>query len=281
MRGIKIVVDSASCLPKELIEEYSISVIPFYFQVGDKIYKDGIDITVEEAYKFVEKGSLFKAFPPKVEDFLNLFKRIEEKQIIFVSLSSTFSRSIKNCQIAKEMISDKRIEIIDSLNAGSGEGLIVLEIVRLIKGGRKFDEVVKVARNLAMIIKTVVLLDTIKQVFRTGRIPKFLSDFGVLLSLKPVVMLYNGKIRPIKLVRDKDKGIEKLIDFIKEKKGDKLHVFIMHANDGEKARKLYEYIKENFSVEEIYISEFSPIMGFATGRGTIGISFYSEEDICF
>ena len=131
-------------------------------------------------------------------------------------------------------------------------------------------------RRLVTRIKTVVMLDTIKYVFRTGRIPKSLSNFGSLFSLKPILMLYNGKIKPVKVVRNKDKGVQKLLEILLREE-EPLHVTVMHADNEIEGKKLVKKIKEAVAVKEIFLTEFTPIMGFATGRNLIGVSFYSER----
>jgi len=276
VKRIKIVTDSVSCVPKEIIKKLDIKVVPFYFKIDNKEYKDGIDIDTRDVYKFVEEGYPFRAYPPKVEDFLNVFNSLKEKEILCITLSSTFSACIRNCKIAKEMVKDKKIEVIDSLNGAAGEGLLAIYASRLSEKGKKLTEIVSLTKRLATRIKTVVMLDTIKYVFRTGRIPKTLSNFGSLFSLKPILMLHNGKIKPVKLVRNKDRGIQKLLEILLREK-EPLHVVVMHADDEIEGRKLVKKIKETVAVREIFLTEFTPIMGFATGKKLIGVSFYSER----
>jgi len=276
VRRVKIVTDSVSCIPKEIIKKLDIKVVPFYFRIDNDEYKDGVDIDTGDVYKFVEEGCPFRAYPPKVEDFLNVFNSLKEKEILCITLSSTFSACIRNCKIAKEMVKDKKIEVIDSLNGAAGEGLLVIYASRLSEEGKKLTEIVSSTRRLVTRIKTVVMLDTIKYVFRTGRIPKSLSNFGSLFSLKPILMLYNGKIKPVKVVRNKDKGVQKLLEILLREE-EPLHVTVMHADNEIEGKKLVKKIKEAVAVKEIFLTEFTPIMGFATGRNLIGVSFYSER----
>ena len=55
-----------------------------------------------------------------------------------------------------------------------------------------------------------------------------------------------------------------------------MHVAVMHAYAQEEAAKLKERILSEFNCVELWLTEFSPVMGYATGTGTLGIAFYKE-----
>lgn len=280
MERIRIITDSTANLPKEFIDEYNILQIPFYFEINNKTYRDLIDITTDEIFKFFEsnKGVLdFKANPPKPEDFLNLINSLDEEKIIIITISSTISGCYKNALIAKNMIKDKRIEVIDSFNAGSGEGILTYKITKLIEENLSFDEIVSKGRELVNRIKTYVYIDSLKDVYRTGRIPKILSDFGSLLSLKPIVSIDFGKIKKVTLSKDRYDGILKLIEIIKrEIKGEE--IFSMHINFTDKEIEFFKNeIIKNLGKAKVFTVPFTPIMGYAVLTGAFGVSFIGGE----
>ncbi|MCX8094993.1 MAG: DegV family EDD domain-containing protein [Caldisericia bacterium] len=279
MERIRIVTDSTANLPIEFIEKYKILQIPFYFEIENNIYRDLIDINTEEILKLFEnKEKLeFKAYPPKPEDFLNLFQGVEEEKIICITISSTISGCFKNALIAKDLIKEKEIEIIDSLNAGSGEGILVYNIIDLIKNNFSFNEIISRAKEMVNKIKTYVYIDSLKDVYRTGRIPKILSDFGSLLSLKPIVSIDFGKIKKVTLSKNRYDGILKLVEITtREIKDDT--IFCMYLNFKEDEIKFFENeIKKKIKKINIYNVPFTPIMGYAVLTGAFGISFMGGE----
>lgn len=276
---IRIVTDSTVTLPKEFVEKYRIIQVPFYFEIENKVYRDLLDITIEEVLKIFEnkKKLEFKAYPPKPEDFLNAFKNIDEKQIICITISSTLSGCYKNALIAKDLIKEKEIEIIDSLNAGSGEALLAYKIIELVEKKLDFYEVVHKAKELVNNIKTYVYIDSLKDVYRTGRIPKVLSDFGTLLSLKPIVSIDLGKIKKVVLAKSRVDGILKIIDITHREIKDDI-LICMYINFNDEMIKLFENeINKKIENLKIYYVPFTPIMGYAVLTGAFGLSFLGGE----
>lgn len=280
MERIRVITDSTANLPKEFIDKYKIIQIPFYFEINNKIYRDLIDIKTDEIFKVFEenKGNLeFKAYPPKVEDFLDSFNSVEEEKIICITIASTISGCYKNGLIAKNLIKEKEIEIIDSLNAGSGEGILAYKIIEFIESNLSFNEIILKGRELVNRIKTYVYIDSLKDVYRTGRIPKILSDFGSLLSLKPIVSIDFGKIKKVTLSKNRYDGILKLIEIVKrEIKGDEIFSMYINFKDDE-IEFFREEITKNFWGIKLFTVPFTPIMGYAVLTGAFGVSFIGGE----
>jgi len=115
-------------------------------------------------------------------------------------------------------VKDKKIEVIDSLNCGGGEALLAYFTFRSIEDGLSFEELVPKVKESTSKIKTIIYVDTLKYVNRTGRIPKATANFGSFLSVKPIISVDIGKIRPMSLVGSRAKGFYKIIDVLKRDK---------------------------------------------------------------
>jgi fatty acid-binding protein DegV len=80
------------------------------------------------------------------------------------------------------------------------------------------------------------------------------------------------------MVRSRKKGIERMLQMMRDKvNGHPVHVAVTHAYAPDEAEKLKKRVSEEFNCTEIWLSEFSPVMGYACGTGTVGISFYTED----
>jgi DegV family protein with EDD domain len=280
MDDIRVITDSTSSIGEDLIKKYKVIQVSFYFEIDGNLYKDLYDIKTEEIFEKLKNKNFieFKAFPPRPEDFLNEFKRVEENKIFCITISSTLSGCYKNALIAKTMIKDKEIEVIDSLNAGSGEGILTYKILNLIENGYSFKEIKIESENLINKIRTYVYIDSLKDVYRTGRIPKIISNFGSLLSLKPIVSIDYGKIRSITLAKNRVDGINKLIEIIKREIKEET-IFCMYINFSEEIEFFREEILKIFPNLKIYFVNFTPIMGYAVLTGAFGVSFLGGERI--
>jgi DegV family protein with EDD domain len=172
---------------------------------------------------------------------------------------------------------DAYIEVLDSQNVTAAEGFIVLAAARAAVEGKDLTESVRVAEEVRNKVTFLAFLNTIRYVYRTGRIPKIAADVGSMLHIKPILTSSSGLIRFIGAVRKKEHGVDRLLQIMRNKVGQSaVHVAVMHAYDPDEAKKLEERISSEFDCAELWVTEFSPVMGYATGTGTLGLAFYSE-----
>jgi DegV family protein with EDD domain len=167
---------------------------------------------------------------------------------------------------------------VDSHLATAAEGMVALAAARAAKAGKSLAEVTKIAEEVREKVTFLAFLDTIKHVYRSGRIPKIAAQAGSLLNIKPLLTISSGVVRFKGAARSREGGIERMLKVMRDKVGQKpVHVAVMHAYALEEAQKLKERVASAFNCAEIWISEFSPLMGYATGTGTLGLAFYPED----
>jgi DegV family protein with EDD domain len=285
MQKVAVITDSLACLTKELVEKYRIKVVPLNIHFNGKIYKDWVDITPKQAYElFLKAPDSWGTSAPSPADYLKVFhdvgKRI--KNILCVAASSRVSATIDAAKLASKQAESElprtSIEVMDSQLATAAEGLVALAAAKAAAAGKSLAEVTKVAEEIRDKVTFLAFLDTIKHVYRSGRIPKIAAQAGSLLNIKPILTMSSGVVRFKGAVRSREGGIERMLKMMRERVGQKpVHVAVMHAYALEEAEKLKERVASAFNCAEIWISEFSPLMGYATGTGTLGLAFYSEE----
>lgn len=123
----------------------------------------------------------------------------------------------------------------------------------------------------------VGVLETTRHVYRTGRIPKIASQVGSVLNVKPLVIISEGVVRFAGLARTKQRGIDRMLNMMREKVGkNPVRVSLMHADVPEEAKELRERILSEFNCVELCFTHFTPIMGSATGPGTLVAAFHPE-----
>jgi DegV family protein with EDD domain len=275
--------DSISCLNHELVDRYDIGIVPINFFAGGKIYRDWVDITPSEAYKlFLDDPDSFNTSAASPEDCLNAFKEASTKapDILFVTVSSKLSMMNNAALDAREMataeLPNSRIEVIDSHQATPSEGMVALAAARAAERGDDLQSVVGIAKKVRDSVGAIVFLDTIRHVYRSGRIPKIASQIGSALNIKPILTVHEI-VHFSNMVRSRKQGIDRLLVMMREKVGDRLiHAAVTHAFAQEEAEKLKKRVAAEFNCVEIWMSEFSPVMGYATGTGTVGVAFYPQ-----
>jgi len=284
MQQVTIVTDSIACLTRELIEQYGILIVPIRLLVQGKVYRDLVDITPSEAYElFLKDPESFNTSPASPGYYLEAYHEASNKtkNILCITLSSKLSTAYDVACIAKEQakseIPDTLIEVMDSQNVIAAEGFIALAAARVAAEEKNLAEVVKVAEEVRDTVAFVILLDTIRHVYRTGRIPKVAARAGSILNIKPILTSSSGLVRFAGAARNKQHGVDRLIKMMRKRVGLKpVHVTVMHAYALEEAERLKERIASEFDCVELWIAEMSPVMGYATGTGTLGVAFYHD-----
>ncbi len=276
--------DSVACLNRELAEQYEIEIIPINFYAGGKIYRDWVDITPSEAYKlFLEDPDSFNTSSASPEACLQVFHKASQRapSVLCVTLSTSLSTLYNAARDAKDLavteLPQTTIEVLDSNQATPSEGMVALAAARAASEGKKLDEVIKAAEEIKGKVHAIVFLDTIRHVYRSGRIPKIASQLGSALNIKPILTV-SGVVHFAGMARSRKSGIERMLQMMRNKAGSQpVHVAVTHAYAPEEAEKLKERIATEFNCVEVWLSEFSPVMGYACGTGTVGIAFYAEN----
>lgn len=284
MPQVAVITDSIACLTRELAEQYQILVVPINFYAGGKLYRDWVDVTPSQAYElFLQDPDSFKTSAASPEDCLEAYRRATQRaqDILFVTvstkLSSVFNMAYQARERAKSELPGHNIEILNSVTATAAEGLVVLAAARAAAQDKSLAEAKAAAEQLKGRVHAIIFLDTIRHVYRSGRIPKIAAQVGSVLSIRPIFTIPDGTVHFTGAVLNKEHGIKRMLEMMKSKVGDApVHVSVMHAYDLDEALKLRDRVESDFKCVELWISEFSPVMGYATGTGTLGLAFYTE-----
>ena len=281
---VAVVTDSIACLTRELVEQYGIEIIPINFYAGGKLYKDWVDITPSEAYElFLKDPESFKTSAASPEDCLKAYRSASKqaKDVVCITVSVKLSGVYNVAQQTREQVKgdlpNTTIEILDTETATAAEGIVALEAAKAAAAGKSLAEVLSTARTMKDRVKCFLFLDTIQHVYRSGRIPKIASQAGSMLNIRPILTI-SKTIRFTGAVRNRRSGIERILQMMKNKVGQKpVHVAVMHAYALEEAERLKERVASEFNCTELWLTEFSPVMGYACGTGTLGLAFYCED----
>jgi len=269
-----------------MVSQHQLRILPINLYFGDKVYRDGVDITPTEAYELFQKDpKLFKTSAPPPTDCLEAYREASKqaKNILCITVSSKLSMVYESSLLAKEEAKTKlpgvTIEVLNSHTATAAEGFVALAAARAAAEGKSLDEVIKATETIRERVYMLVLLDTMRYVYRSGRIPKVAAQAASILNIRPILTISSGLVRFKGAVRNKEHGISQLLGRMRDKVGQSpVHVAVMHAYAEEEAERLKERVSAEFNCAEIWLSEFSPVMGYACGTGTLGLAFYCESE---
>lgn len=279
MSSIRIVTDSTADLPKELYREYQIAVVPLKVMLDQQVYKDGEDIEPPEFYiRLIDTEEKVTTSQPAPGEILATYQRLiaeGAEKIISIHLSSGISGTYQAAQLARNMLPDHDITVIDSRNVCGGLGLIVLAAAKAAKAGKSKEEIIELVSEIIDKMQVNFLVDTLDYLHRGGRVTKTQAMMGTLLNIKPMISVKDGVLQPIDIIRGKTKGIKKIINMAQQVSANKKIVcYLVHAHDENALAQIKELALANLQIDELVISQIGTVIGAHTGPGAVGMAFY-------
>lgn len=286
MAKVTIIADSVAGIPKNLAAEYGMCIVPTAnIHYGNQTYLDGETITPKEAYDLLRKNpDIFTTSAIQPEYLLKVFQRLanETREILFITISGALSAVPRTAAIAVDLFNEEKpevtVRILDSTTVASAQGLVCLAAAKAAASGMTLDEVVDYTQKVRRQTRCVMMLDTLRYAYRTGRISKTSARIAALFGIKPINHVSEeGTVDYLERVRKREDGIQKMFQYIrKEASTDALHFMLMHADDIKLAEDIAARLKQEFKPLDMIISDYSPVMGYGAGPGAICIGFHPE-----
>ncbi|MDD4923626.1 MAG: DegV family protein [Dehalococcoidales bacterium] len=270
--SIKIVTDSTSDIGQELAQSLGITVVPIYIRFGDKIYRDGVDLTNEEFYRMLEASPVHPATSqPPPEDFMKIFGEFADKAdgIISIHISSKISGTYNSALLASSTINGNcPIEVVDSKFNSGGLALVVMEAARMAKSGFGMNEITEKITETIQHVKMLGMFDTVKYLSFSGRVKKLVLSAASILNIRLLLTFHDGDIARAGMARTFDKGMGKITEFVKNNSGIK-ELLIVHSMVPEKANQLKEQISGFIDKSKIMILHLGAGLGVHGGPGVL------------
>ena len=277
---VRVVTDSTADISPELARDLNITVVPALINISGRCYRDGVDISPDEVYKkLVESDAPITTSQPPPIDFAETYKHVlkEADEIVSIQATSRLSGIYNSAVQAREMVGGKgRIEVVDSANVSIGLGLIAIAAARMAKAGIGLSDVLDETSKAINQVHIWAIFDTLKYVFRGGRLGKATSMLGSMLNVKPVLTMKDGVLHPAGLARTRARGIEKLLENFKRFQN--IHdVGIVHSSTPEEAQTLRCRLSAIVDKNRIYVSRLGPALGVHGGPGTLILALRASD----
>ena len=278
-----IVTDSNASLPRELVRGLPLLIVPMEIHAGGRTYHDGVDLTPQELYAMLESGELATTSPPQPSAYLEAFREAREpaREIVCLTpsadLSAAHKAAMQGADAAHTEGLDLDVRIIDTRTAGSAQGLVALAAARAAAGGSKADVIEAVARGMAG-VAMYGYLDSLRYLWRNGRVPRIAMWLGELVGVKPILSLVDGSIGLIERPRTRRRAMDRLVGLAAAHlAGARGRIAVMHANAPDRAEELAERLRTELDPAELFVTEFTPVIGAHVGPGLVGCALHPVD----
>lgn len=278
---IRIVTDSTANMPPAWIQEYDITVVPLQVMFGLETFKDGVNITNDEFFTRMRNSSqLPTTSQPAVGDFHSLYEKLTASgdQVVSIHLPSKLSGTYSNAAQAAAMFPEGAVTVVDTNWISMALSFQVREAAKAVAAGKGVKEVVQAALSIDKKLRLYLVLETLENLRRGGRIGAAAAFIGGLLNFKPILTLREGAIQPVERPRSKKAALRRMLEIVEGEtpKGAPMHVGLLHARAEAEMQELGRMARERFNIVEAITSEVPPTIGTHVGEGTVGFICYTE-----
>jgi DegV family protein with EDD domain len=285
MSKVAVVTDSTAYLPDELIAKYAITVIPLAVVWGEEVLRDGVDITPQDFYaRLASAKTLPTTSQLTVSQIKEVFQSLMEQghDILAMFLSSKFSGSYQSALQAQAEITGgaDKIAVVDSLFTTMAMGWPVLTAARAAQAGEPLTAVRKAAEHARDNSGVLFVVETLEFLRRGGRIGGAQALLGTALNIKPLLEMRDGRIESVEKVRTKSKAIERMLDLVVERIGERTPVRLAasHAAAEAEAQAMLTTACERLNPVEHMCVPLSPVIGTHAGPGTVALNYMAGID---
>ncbi len=277
MGRVKILTDSTADLAPDVVERLGITVLPMRIHVGNKTYRDGVDISAKDFFiKAEQVATPPTTTPPAAREFEEAFAELTKgsDEVVAILVSSKLSPAYRTAtRAAAPLLGRSKIVLIDSQLITVGLGMLVTAAAQAAADGATLDDVVRLVRGLIPRVYIAFFVETLDYLERGGRVGKAQALLGGMLSIKPLLILEEGDIVALEKVRTRQKAIEKLVEFITEFTRIERMV-ILHSTTPEDVTALIEQIKLVLPNLDISVDAYGPVMATHLGPNALGVVVY-------
>lgn len=287
MNDYVIYTDSACDVSPMLLRQWGVhcSSLTFHFD-GEETEYNNETMSSKDFFARMRAGGVPKTAAVNVATFMSAFETLlqQEKDILYLGFSSTFSATYQSAVIAAQQLREhypqRKILTVDTLCACAGQALLVYLTLEKKHAGATIEEAAAFAEKQKLRICHWVTVDDLVYLKRGGRLSPAVTLVGKALGMKPILCVNKeGKLEGRSKARGRNKTIAALAEKYKELSEDLENgiAFIFHSESRDAAETLAAMLKEKYHVAKIMISEMTAVVGAHLGSGALFLSFVGNR----
>jgi DegV family protein with EDD domain len=282
---LRVVTDSTSCLPQDMLDEHGIRMVSLYVTFGGVTERE-LDIDVDTFYQRMrETGEFPTSSQPSVAELIEAFEGPVSlgDEVVGVFISSDMSGTFATASMAREQVLERHpgavIELVDSRSNSMELGFAALAAAEVARAGGTAGEAVEAAKRTIARSRWYFVPNTLDYLRMGGRIGAASALLGSLLELRPILTVANGRVDSVRKVRTRARAIAEIAelfaaDVAVKGLGD---VIVHHINDEAAAADLAARV-ETVIGRPPRIVPLGPVIGVHVGPGSLGVVYHTLEE---
>jgi len=274
-----IVADTTCGLPREMLAQRGIPLIPQIVMFGEDSFHDDKEMdTITFLQKLKASKTLPKTSAPEPPLYFPIFKQAEEdgESVIVVAPTSKASGTVRSAQNAAAEFPKADIRVVDTLTISCNLGSLVLLADDMAKAGESADNIVAQLNDLIPRGRLYFLVDTLEYLTKGGRIGGAKRLLAELLKIKPILQVKNGQVESFEQLRTRKRALARLVEIVVEQcpSGESAHLCALQVAAESDAESLVAELKSRVHVSQIPIYELPPAIVVHSGPRALGVGFF-------
>jgi DegV family protein with EDD domain len=280
MSKIKIVTDSTLDMSLEKAEALGIIVVPLAITINGETYLDRFELNQVKFIKMMaDSEELPKSSQPSSGAFLEVYDRLGEEgyEVLSIHMTGKMSGTVRSAECAAQMTKTK-VTVLDSHFISKALGFQVEEAAKMANQGMHMEAILERLETIRNHSKLYIMVDTLENLVKGGRIGKGKAFLGSLLNIKPIASLEDAEYTPVTKARSYSQVVKFFAkQFTEDIKGKTIRgVGIAHAEAYELAVKIKETIYEISGFQDVEIDYTNPTVSTHTGPGALALMYYYD-----
>lgn len=266
-----IVTDSTADIPQELVQKYSIHVVPTIMVFGGESYEDDGQFSREDFYRRLpDADPTPTTAAPAIGAFEKVYRSILDRdveRVISIHVASALSGVFNAAYAAAQSFGDS-VMVVDSEQLSMGLGYQAINAAQAVSQGLSLQAILQRIEDTRRNLRLIAMLDTLEYVRRSGRVSWARAALGTLLRLKPFIEVNEGRVLRLGEARTRSKGIDRLRQMLVDI-NDIVQLTILHSNAEQDALVFLDSLplSQNFAT---HIVNVTPVIGTHVGPNALG-----------
>jgi fatty acid kinase fatty acid binding subunit len=272
--SVAIVSDSTGYLPPELTPA-GLTVVPVAVVIDGQTFDEGTQITVAEVADALRRKVAVTTSRPAPAAFVDAYTRLAAEghdSIVSIHLSGDMSGTVDAARIAARD-APVPVTVVDSRTVGTALGFAVRSAAEVAGAGGSAQDAAAAAERRAGASHTWIVVDSLDQLRRGGRIGAAQALLGNALMVKPILGLREGVIVPVEKQRTMGRALARMAELCTQSaSGVPADVIVQHCAAAERGGDLADVLRRALPDAQVHVVEVGAVISAHVGLGTISVA---------
>ncbi|MEH7305036.1 DegV family protein [Neobacillus drentensis] len=273
------VTDSTAYLDEELRNHPDLYTIPLTVLLDGDEFSDGVDLSSAQLFERLKQlKTPPKTSQPSIGAFQALYEQLSKEydQVVAVLLSGKLSGTVSSSEQAAKLV-DIPVITFDSNILTYPMTALLKDGIALLEAGASIESVINQLEKLKKTNETYVLIGSLEQLHRSGRMSGVQFFLGSMLNVKPIISIVDGALSVKEKVRSEKRAKERILEYL-HSSYEQHHfkeVYILYGLHEETAAIWKDELRKEFPQLEIICCPLGAVIGVHAGENTLGISWHN------